>query len=110
MTGVNPDRETELAAIEALVDEGELELAKERAQALTAGDDLTVVRLDLSLREGSLPPDIVLARLTQLMRKGVEIRGARELYQRASSSSYQRGVSSQAHSHPPPPVVPRDRK
>ncbi len=64
----------------------------------------TVLRLKLGLRDGSLPPSLVEARVVQIMRKEPRAAGARELFQEASTLAYRMGQSSLSHSHPPPPV------
>ena len=68
----------------------------------------SVVRVKLELYDGSLPPLAAIQQLVQLMRKHPDFPGAKELYQEASSLSFQERQSSPAHSHPPPPVTDDD--
>jgi hypothetical protein len=71
-----------------------------------------VVRIKLSLYEGSLPAHAAVQELIKIMRRQEDFPGARELYQEASDSAYAARQSSVAHSHPPPPVrgTPGDSK
>lgn len=93
-----------LAEVEGLIEQGALEEARARLAGLQGGDDVVVVKLRLALAEESLPPDLVMQRLTQLLRKNPDTRGARALYQRASELSFEVGRSNPSHSHLPPPV------
>ena len=93
------------ASIHALLDAGDLETArKQLAQVPRTDEAFTVARVKLELYEGTLPPLAAIQQLLQLMRKKPDFPGAKELYQEASSLSYQTRQSSPAHSHPPPPV------
>jgi hypothetical protein len=95
-------------AILALIDGGRFDEARSALAGLPAGAlsaaSTALLKLRLGLREGSLPGDIVMQRLIQLMRKDPELPGARELYTLASEASFDGGESSHSHSHPPPPV------
>ncbi len=97
----------DIERIEALIDGGRFADARTALGALTGADPaVAVLRLKLALREGTLPADIVMQRLTQLMRSHPELVGARALYALASEASFDHGHSSPAHSHPPPPIKP----
>lgn len=96
--------EAALAEIDRLIDAEDYETARDRLAGLPPGGDALAVRkLALSLHEGGLDADVVMVRLTQIMRKNPSLECARALYQRASNWSYSSGRSSPAHSHPPPP-------
>lgn len=75
----------------------------------TAPRDQTfqVLRIKLGLLDASLAPGIAMQKLIQLMRETPDLRGAKTLYQQASSLAYSGRESSVAHSHPPPPVAPK---
>jgi hypothetical protein len=102
---------TDPAAINRLLDAGDLEAAREALGQVPRGEEaFTVVRVKLELYEGTLPPLAAIQQLVQLMRKQPDFPGAKELYQEASNLSYQTRQSSMAHSHPPPPVTGDDEK
>ena len=93
------------AGIDALLDAGDLEGAREMlAQVPQADEGYAVLRHKLAMYEGSLPPGAVMQRLIQLMRRDADWHGAKELYKEASNTAYQSRQSTTAHSHPPPPV------
>jgi hypothetical protein len=58
----------------------------------------------LDLYRGKVPAGRAMQRLIHLMREDPDQRGAKELYQEASSRAYTDRQSSVSHSHPPPPV------
>jgi hypothetical protein len=94
-----------LDAIDQLLEAGDLEEAK-RLLGLASGDDnaLKVLRIKLSMYDGSLSPGAAMQRLIQIMRTDAEAPRAKQLYQEASNSAYQSRQSSVSHSHPPPPA------
>lgn len=93
------------ASIHRLLDRGDLEAARAELSRVPRSDEAyAVVRVKLELYEGTLPPLAAIQQLVQLMRKHPDFPGAKELYQEASSRSYDTRQSSLAHSHPPPPV------
>lgn len=106
----SPDLPEDLASIDALLEAGEIEAA--RTALDTAGNDpaAEVLRLKLMLYEGGVPPPLVMQKLIALMRVHPDVAGGKELYQEASARAYTDRVSSVSHSHPPPPVRPRDPK
>lgn len=105
-----PDLPEELASIDALLEAGELEAA--RTALDEAGDDpaAEVLRIKLLLYEGGVPPGLVMQKLIAVMRMHPDVPGGKELYQEASARAYRDRLSSMAHSHPPPPVRPKDPK
>jgi hypothetical protein len=93
------------AAIDALLDAGDLDGAREMlAQVPLADEGYAVLRHKLGMYDGSLPPGAVMQRLIQLMRRDADWHGAKELYKEASNTAYQSRQSTTSHSHPPPPV------
>ena len=75
----------------------------------TAPRDQTyqVLRIKLALLDGSMPAGMAMQKLIQMMRETPDLHGAKILYQEASKAAYSGRESSVAHSHPPPPVVPK---
>jgi hypothetical protein len=99
------------AAIHRLLDAGDIDGARTAlAQVPRADEAYAVVRIKAELYEGSLPPLAAIQQLVQLMRKRPDFPGAKELYQEASSRSFQTRQSSLAHSHPPPPASDKDHE
>jgi hypothetical protein len=95
--------------IDQLLDAGDLDGARAAISGADPKDErYAVLRCKLSMYDGSLPPGAVMQRLIQLMRRDAEWPGAKDLYQEASNVAYQTRQSSAAHSHPPPPVEPKD--
>ena len=84
-------------------------LDEARAALESAPRDQTyqVLRIKLGLLSGSMPPDMAMQKLIQLMRETPDLPGAKTLYQEASKLAYSGRESSVAHSHPPPPVAPK---
>jgi hypothetical protein len=102
---------TDPAAINRLLDAGDIEAAREALSRVPRNEEaFVVVRVKLELYEGSLPPLAAIQQLVQLMRKQPDFPGAKELYQEASNMSYQTRQSSMAQSHPPPPVTGDDEE
>lgn len=93
-------------AINRLLDEGEVERAKELlAGAAPEDESYLVLRIKLGVLDGSLPPGAAMQKLIQLMRRHAEWPAAKELYQWTSQRAYQEHESSAALSHIPPPVT-----
>jgi hypothetical protein len=91
--------------IDSLLEAGELERARELLAMTSSGDEkYAVVRVKLGLFDGSMPAGAAQQALIRLMRRDPDWPGAKELYQKASSSAYRVGQSSASHSHPPPPT------
>ena len=95
--------------IDQLVERGEIDAAR---KALADANDNAALRelieVKIALREGDVPPQLVMNRLLVLMRQDSKLPGVQDLYREASRLSYQSGASSLAHSHPPPPPDPGD--
>src|SRR5262245_4942312 len=103
-----PPGEADPAAIDALLDSGNLEGARAAlVQAPNNDDRFAVVRIKLALYDGSIPSGAAMQKLIALMRRDPDWPGAKELYQEASSMAYQSRESSVSHSHPPPPMRPK---
>jgi hypothetical protein len=99
------DMPTDFEAIQRLLDGGDLESAREILVTTDAEDEAYVVlRLKLSMLDGSIAPAAALQKLIQLMRRQPNWPGARGLFQEASRLAYSEGQSSVSHSHHPPPV------
>jgi hypothetical protein len=100
----------QLAHIDALIEAGDFEAAR---AALAGGGTpeprVELLRIKLGLADGSLPAELGVQRLTQLMRKDPHLEGAKELYQRAANDAYAQRRSNMAHSHPPPADKPRSK-
>ena len=96
---------TDFEAILNLLDAGDLDNAREILSGTDVSDEAyTVLRLKLSMLDGSLAPTAALQKLIQLMRGQPNWPGARALFQEASRLAYSEGHSSVSHSHLPPPV------
>ncbi|MEZ4374768.1 MAG: hypothetical protein R3B07_28395 [Polyangiaceae bacterium] len=102
-----------LAEVHRLITARELQQAKLAAGQLpeSPGRDVAILRLELEI--GDDPPERVMQRLVQLMRKHPRAPGARELYTRCSDEAYGARSSSPSHSHPYLPRVvvgpPKDK-
>ena len=93
------------AAIDALLDADDLAGARAALESTPSNDEqYAVVRIKLSLYEGSLASGAAMQALIQLMRRNPDWPGAKALYQRASSAAFETRQSSVSHSHAPPPV------
>lgn len=99
-----PDLPALLAAIDELLDSGDLTAASRDLDALGTEPEVEVLRIKLALFDGTLPPPMAMQKLIQLMRTDANVARGKELYQEASKRSYQDRVSSVSHSHFPPPV------
>jgi hypothetical protein len=100
--------ETDPAAVDGLLDAGDLEAARTALGQAPSGDErFAVVRIKLALYDGSMPSGAAMQKLIQLMRRDPDWPGAKSLYQEASSMAYQSRESSVSHSHPPPPMRPK---
>ena len=92
-------------AIDRLLEAQDIDDARAALQAAPPGADAyAVVRIKLALYDGTLPSGAAMQQLIQLMRRDAAWPGAKELYQKASTSAYETRQSSVSHSHPPPPV------
>ena len=92
-------------AIDALLEADDLTRAREALLAVPPGSEpYAVVRIKLSLYDGSLASGAAMQALIALMRRNPDWPGAKALYQRASSAAFETRQSSVSHSHPPPPV------
>jgi hypothetical protein len=92
-------------AIDRLIDEGDLDRCRERLAATDQSDEgYAVLRIKLSLFDGTLDPPIAMQKLINLMRRQQDFPGAKALYQIASDRAYQQRESSVSLSHIPPPV------
>jgi hypothetical protein len=92
-------------SISTLIERGEVDAARDALRGSSKEPWAAVLRLKLGLREGGLSVEAAMQRLVQLMRADPDLRGARELYQQASGTSYRDHVSSPSHSHPRLPAV-----
>jgi hypothetical protein len=91
--------------VDDLLQARDLERAKAALDRVDGSDRrFDVVRIKLSLYDGSLPALAAVQELIKIMRRQEDFPGARELYQEASDGAYAARQSSVAHSHPPPPV------
>jgi len=91
--------------VDELLEARDLDRARTALESVDSQDRrFDVVRIKLSLYDGSLPPHAAVQELIKIMRQDEDFPGARELYQEASDASYAARQSSVAHSHPPPPV------
>jgi hypothetical protein len=103
-----PDLPEQLAPIDQLIETGDYDGARKLLAQAGADNAVEVMRVKLALFEGSLAPPLAMQRLIQIMRQDPDVSGGKEVYQEASSRAYQDRVSSVSHSHPPPPVIPKD--
>lgn len=102
-----------LAEVHRLISGRELQQAKLALAQLAESPARDVAALRLELEIGEDPPERVMQRLVQLMRKHPDALGARELYTRCSDEAYGARSSSPSHSHPYLPRVvigpPKDK-
>jgi len=95
-----------LAAIDQLIEAGDLDAAKSQLEDVEdSSDAVLVIKIKLGLYDESLPPGVAMQKLIAIMRRNADAPGARVLYQEASNRAYQSRQSSVSHSHPPPPVT-----
>lgn len=94
-----------LAEVHRLISGRELQQARVALARLPQGPGRDVATLRLELEVGDDPPERVMQRLVQLMRKTPDAPGARELYTRCSDEAYGARSSSPSHSHPYLPRV-----
>jgi hypothetical protein len=97
-----------LKAIDDLLDAGDLGAADVALESAGTEPEAEVLRIKLMLLRRDVPPPLAMQRLIQVMRQHPDVAGGRELYQLASGLAYRYGQSSISHSHPPPPVAPKD--
>ncbi|HEY5960303.1 MAG TPA: hypothetical protein VIV60_27305 [Polyangiaceae bacterium] len=96
---------TDYEAIDRLLDAGDIEQAREILGSTDAADEsYTVLRIKLTLFDGSLPPAAAMQKLIALMRRQKDWPFAKDVYQIASQRAYAEHESSVSHSHIPPPV------
>lgn len=98
-----------LSDIDLLIDSGE----HEKARTALGGHDATtpeveVLAIKLGLVDGTLSSHVCMQKLIEVLRRHPDTPRAKEVYQKASSQSYQERSSTYSHSHPPPPVGPDD--
>ncbi len=102
-----------LAEVHRLITTRELQQARDALSQLPESPGREVANLRLELEIGDDPPERVMQRLVQLMRKHPQAPGARELYTRCSDEAYGARSSSPSHSHPYLPRVvvgpPKDK-
>jgi hypothetical protein len=103
-----PDLPEELVPIDQLIEAGDYAGARKMLDQAGTGNSVDVMRIKLALFDGTLAPPLAMQRLIQIMRLDPHVGGGKELYQEASSRAYETGISSVSHSHPPPPVSPKD--
>lgn len=97
------------ASIDALVESGDFAAAREALSTTRANPGLAeLLEVKLGLLDGSLQAQIAMNRLIALMRKDAKLPGLQDLYREASRVSYDEGSSSLSHSHPPPPMKPKE--
>ncbi len=99
-----------LRAIDEMLEAGDYEAARSELDAAGSSPAVEVLRIKLALYDESVPPPLAMQKLIQLMRQYPDAAGGKVLYQEASKRAYQHRQSSVSHSHPPPPVRPRDPK
>jgi hypothetical protein len=98
------DLADDLAAIDQLLDAGDVDAARQQLDALKdSSDAVLVLRIKLGLMDGSLPPGAAMQKLIAVMRRNPDAPGAKALYKEASNVAYQSIKSSLSQSHPPPP-------
>ena len=98
----------DLDAVERLLDSGDLDGARS-ALARARGEEADVLRLRLGMLDGSVSPNAVMQRLVVLMQGRPGLARASDLYTEASQRAYDKHQSSMSHSHPPPPMTPKDK-
>jgi hypothetical protein len=100
------NEETDLGArveeIDALLEVGQFDDARQLLQPSPQDGDFVVLRLKLALYEGKLSLHAAMQALVQLIRDQPASEAARRLYDYASKRAFQTGISSVSHSHPPP--------
>lgn len=101
------------AKIDEIAEQGDFAGARSALVALTkaqpgSGPLADLLDVKLGLLEGTLAPQLAMNRLLALMRQDAKLAGAHELYKEASQLAYEEHSSSLAHSHPPPPMKPKD--
>ncbi len=108
---------TPYGEIDDLIERDDLEAARSALRDLRAAVGASLdpelrelLDVKLALADRSIPTQLAMNRLLALMRKNPNLAGAHELYRQASDASYGSGESSMAHSHPPPPIKPRQGK
>jgi hypothetical protein len=95
--------------IDDLAERGDLDGARRALSSVEGNPALrTLLEVKIGLADGTVPPQIAMNRLLVLMRQDANLPGAHELYRQASAKSYDSRESSLAHSHPPPPMKPKD--
>ncbi|MBI3203341.1 MAG: hypothetical protein IT377_27925 [Polyangiaceae bacterium] len=99
-----------LRAIDEMLDAGDFDAARVELDEAGSSPAVEVLRIKLLLLDESVPPPVAMQKLIQLMRQHPDAAGGKELYQEASRRAYQHGQSSVSHSHPPPPVRPKDEE
>lgn len=96
-------------SIDALVERGDYVGARTALARTSENPALSeLLEVKLALREETVQPQVAMNRLLTLMRKDAKLPGVQELYREASRLSYDEGASSLSHSHPPPPMKPKD--
>jgi hypothetical protein len=78
---------------------------------LIGADEMTrfeFLQLMLGFRTHRVPAAVALTRLVRLLQQRKDLPGGREFYAELSKAAYAERASSLAHSHPPPPVEPKD--
>jgi len=95
----------EFDRIAALIDEGQLDAARDALRASASEPWTAVLWVKLGFREGGLTVEAAMQRLVQLMHADPLARGVRELYAQISGRSFRDHVSSLSHSHPCLPAV-----
>jgi hypothetical protein len=101
------------AKIDEIAEQGDYAGARSALASLAAAHPssqglVDVLDVKLGLLEGTLAPQIAMNRLLALMRQDAKLPGAHELYKAASQIAYEEHSSSLSHSHPPPPMKPKD--
>ncbi|MCC6662544.1 MAG: hypothetical protein IT375_02310 [Polyangiaceae bacterium] len=99
-----------LRAIDEMLEAGDYDAARLELDEAGSTPAIEVLRIKLLLLDESVPPPVAMQKLIQLMRQHPDAPGGKELYQEASRRAYQHGQSSVSHSHPPPPVRPKDEE
>lgn len=100
---IPPDYE----AIDRLLDAKDMDEARELLHGIDPSDEsYAVLRIKLSLCEGSVEPALATQRLVQLMRRQPDWPGAKDLFRIATERAYVQRESSVSLSHVPPPVKP----
>jgi len=99
---------SDFEALSRLLDAGDIEQVRDILAGIDAEDEsYLVLRIKLSVLDGSLPPGAAMQRLIQLMRREADWPFAKECYQWTSQQAFLQRQSSAALSHIPPPVKNR---